>query len=523
MKTIYLQRLLTLAALLVLPGLDLKGGNCSPAKPASGNSHLHAVRSHPKPDDSNTAVEAELTTVTSSTSASRLEDLPATSSIEPFFLSLFNDTESWETSRSALDTTTASTSSSSLLPASQDVPTSSSSSPFGTNFADVIGLKNTRILQLANANNEFAFKLAKVLMASNPQRNVFFSPLTLYSTLITILTGASGQTSSELSQALGLVNFTETDIQEGFRDVLHSIQKDAGEANKLNMLNALFVDKTSNISTKYTDRVRTYFNAYLEKVGFASEPDYVLEWVNKLVSWWTEGHIKTLLDSPPDALTKLLIVNAIFFRGKWAETFDSRFTSIETFTNADGSRHSVEMMKRSERIQVYCGNSTYIADQICAFELLYSGGNLSFLVILPASGTDLSKLQDALSPQMMYDMISRLEERTYELGLPKLTLSTSYDLRDSLRALGMKSAFEPAAADLTRMSANSTGLFVSELTHKNVLEISEEGTIAASAAFASIGNRRKPPRLYVDRPFLLLVRDLKTDAILFLGRVNSLP
>ena len=397
-----------------------------------------------------------------------------------------------------------------------------SCSPMG-DFAHVIGPATQLGVRLANANNEFAFKLAKTLIKTNPQRNIFFSPLTLFSTLITMYTGAGGDTRAQLRSTLGLHNLTDFDIEHGFRDLLRSFEKDAkgSDQNSLKMLNALFIDKQTKIATAYTDKVRTYFNAYLEKVGFASEPDYVLDWVNKLVAWWTEGHIKTLLDQAPDALTKLLLVNAVFFRGKWATTFEERFTSPEPFTDAAGKRSLVQMMKRTESYQVFCDNTTY---HTCALELLYTGGGLSFLVLSPASGYDLSTLDQTLSTQTMYEMISRLEERTLELGLPKFTMTSSYDLQEPLRALGISDAFTPGEANFTRMTnTTASTLFVTEMTHKNVLELSEEGTVAAGAAFASIGNRRKPAKLYVDRPFMFMVRDLKTDAILFLGRVVSLP
>lgn len=436
------------------------------------------------------------------------------STIEPFFLQE-SDTASFETSTKNPEfAPTTSSAEPSRVSAASSAPANSFA-----DFGPVIGSTSKASLQLTNANNEFAFKLAKALIKSNPEENIFFSPLTLFSTLITMYSGASGQTAQELREALGLGALADQDIEEGFRDLIHSLQKDIGDKNSLKMLNALFADKQANISTKYTDKVRTYFNAYLEKVGFASEPEYVLDWVNKLVSWWTEGHIANLLTSPPDALTKLLLVNAIFFKGRWSETFDPRFTANETFTSASGIESQVPMMKLTSAHQAFCDNTTH---QACALELLYSGGALSFLVLMPAEGVELSTLENSLTPQMMYYMISQLEERTLELALPKLSLMTSYELQKPLTSLGIDAAFVETKADFSRMG-NSSGLFVNEVTHKNVLELSEEGTLAAGAAFATIINRRKPPRFYVDRPFLFLIRDLRTDAIVFFGRVVSLP
>lgn len=336
-------------------------------------------------------------------------------------------------------------------------------------------------------------------------------------------TGAAGRTRSQLSSALGLDQLSDAQIEHAFRDILHSLEKDslAGQ-NTLKLLNALFIDKQTKVTTAFTDKARTYFNAYLEKVAFHAEPDYVQDWVNKLVAWWTDHRIDRLLDHAPDPLTKLLLANAVFFRGKWAHTFEKRFTSLEPFTDASGRQTQVPMMKRTDSYQVFCDNSTH---HTCAVELLYAGDALSFLVLQPASGHDLTALDESLDTQTMYETISRLEERTVELGLPRFTMSTSYDLHEPLRALGVADAFVPADADFSRMT-NATGganLFVSQLTHKNVIEVTEEGTVAAGAAFAAIGNRRKPMRLWVDKGFIFLIRDLRTDAILFLGRVAQLP
>lgn len=359
----------------------------------------------------------------------------------------------------------------------------------------------------------------KSLIKFHGKDNLFISPLSLFSTLVTVYAGSSSSTEDEMIHLLQLKEMSESQVETAFRDVLHTLLFDAGRQNSLKMLNAILIDRDLNVSSAFVDKIRTYYNAYLEKVGFTTEPAYVLSWTNELVNWWTQGLIPSLLENPLDPLTKLLLINVIYFKGKWSETFNPVNTYQHNFRNHDGTVTRVPMMKQIGSFNYHCESVKYRA---CAIEQLYAGRSLSFLTIIPTNGTDLTGLERHLSSGLMHEMISGLGEASLELSMPRFSASGSYDLLKPLEDLGMKAAFSPQSADLSRMG-NSKELFVKEAKHKTVIQVTEEGTIAAAATVAEIGTRKRSHRFIIDRPFLFLIRDLRTDAILFLGRINSLP
>ncbi|RWS31769.1 serpin B6-like protein [Leptotrombidium deliense] len=387
-----------------------------------------------------------------------------------------------------------------------------------TRYVDLPQPLPKSMIKLVESNNRFGFKLCNALIKYSGKKNIFISPMSLFGTLVTVYAASSAETSEEMANVLELGHQREEDVQNGFRDILHNLMYENSKENTLKLLNAMFVDNSINVSSTFTDKVRTYYNGYLEKVGFASEPEYVVQWANQLVEWWTEGNIKKLLNNQLDPMTKLLLVNAIYFKGKWAEIFNPKHTTEYPFKNADGSVSKVKMMRLSSKFKTFCDNETL---NTCAIELPYSGNHLSFVVLLPMKGGDLSTLNVILQPEAVNTLLNNLEERSLELGLPKFSLNANYNLHKPLEDMGMKSLFTPESANLSKIGSNKE-LFVKEAKHKTVIDVSEEGTVAAGASYVVIGNRVSPPRLYVDHPFVFIIRDLRTNVNLFLGRVSSL-
>ncbi|RWS10764.1 serpin B6-like protein, partial [Dinothrombium tinctorium] len=385
-----------------------------------------------------------------------------------------------------------------------------------TVFSDTHEPLPKHLQALVDANNNFGFKLVNSLIKYSGNKNIFIAPLSLFSTLITLYSASSKQTNDEIVYVLNLQNLDEDDIQNGFRSLLHNLLYETGPDTTLKILNALLVDNKVNISKQYTDRIRTYYNAYLEKVGFSSEPDYVLQWTNQLVSWWTDGLIPTLLTREPHPTTKLLLMNAIYFKSKWAEVFNPKYTTEKTFTNQDKSESKVPMMLINSKFRMFCDNETL---NFCAVDIPYTGHRMAFTIFLPMNGIDLSFLDKNLNTETLKLTLSSLETRSLELGLPRMSLNTNYNLHKPLEDLGMKTAFSSDKANFSKIGTNNGQLFVKEAKHKTVLEVNEEGTVAAAATYAVIGNRQSPQRLYVNHPFIFIIRDIKTGTILFHGRI----
>lgn len=177
------------------------------------------------------------------------------------------------------------------------------------------------------------------------------------------------------------------------------------------------------------------------------------------------------------------------------------------------------MMKITTKMFIYCHKIT----EICAIELLYSGGALGFLILIPRHHSDLNFVESNLSPEFIQMLLNRLEERTIEFGLPRFEISGDYNLQVVLESMGIKSMFSSEQADLSQMGSDERNLFVKDVHHKSLLKVTEEGTLASGATVAVIGNRIGSPRFFIDKPFLFLIRDLRTNVILFMGRILSFP
>lgn len=371
------------------------------------------------------------------------------------------------------------------------------------------------IRNLVLSNNEFGFKLYASLNHLGEEHNIFISPVSLFSTLITVYAGSSTKTEEEMIYLLKLKNMSESQVQRAFRDIMHVLLYDIGKENNLKMLNAILLDKSLNISKKFTEKIRTYYNAYLEKVGFSSEPEYVVDWTNHLVNWWTEGQIPTLLSNQPDPLTKVLLINAIYFKGRWLQVFNLEDTADDTFKNRDGKTVQVPFMKLVSNFNYHCNQ------RFCAIELPYSGGLLSFIIIVPASDVTLEDIEQNFNQEMADKIVESFRVKTVELIMPKFSIRANYDLIKVLQDMGMKAAFSPENADLSRMGDNKE-LFVKQAKHKTAIQVNEEGTVAAAATIAEIGSRKQFKRFHVNKPFIFMIRDVKTNIIVFLGRVNYL-
>lgn len=386
-------------------------------------------------------------------------------------------------------------------------------------FPSIKDKQSSDVSNIVTSTNTLGIKLFQALnRVQNSHSNMLISPISLFSTLITVYAGSSSDTHNEMINLLQLKGMTQSQVERAFREVMHQLIVGIGQQNKVKILNAILVDKNMNISTRFTDRIRVYYNAYLEKVGFNSEPEYVMNWTNELVNWWTEGLIDKVLTKNPDPLTRMMLINAIFFKGKWMNPFNPQMNYLADFYNWDSSRSKIEMMKNVAKYNHHCD---YGKHNVCAVELPYNGQSLSFVIIYPNNVTrNIQSIESQMDSDMISDLMAGLTESTIELIIPKFTLSRQYDLLAPLEDLGMRSAFSPQSADFSQMG-DSKELFVREAKHKTVIKIDELGTIAAASTVAEIGTRKRSNRIIIDRPFLFLIRELRTEVILFMGKIET--
>ncbi|XP_058995321.1 serpin B8-like isoform X1 [Mustela lutreola] len=370
---------------------------------------------------------------------------------------------------------------------------------------------------LYEANGSFAINLLKMLGEEDSSRNVFFSPLSISSALAMVFMGAKGNTAAQMSQALCLNRGGE--IHQGFRSLLKEVNK-SGTQYLLITANRLFGEKTCDFLPAFRESCQEFYQAELEELSFAEDTEASRRHINDWVTEKTEGKISEILGAGTvDPLTKLVLVNAIYFKGKWNEQFDRKYTRGMPF-KVNQEKKTVQMMFKQAKFK-----TGYVAEaHTQVLELPYAGQELSLVVLLPDDDTELAVVEKALTYEKFRDWTNpeKMTKDKVQVFLPRLKLEESYDLESFLRSLGMTDAFEEAKADFSGMSAKKN-VPVSKVAHKCFVEVNEEGTEAAGAT-AVVRNARSirpEPRFCADHPFLFFITHRSTSSILFCGRFCS--
>jgi serpin B len=375
---------------------------------------------------------------------------------------------------------------------------------------------------IADANNRFAFDLYSQLK-SEPKyagRNIFFSPLSLSSVFAITYEGARGSTADEIRSVLHYPS-DNTTLREGFGD-LNAALNNGNAAYTLRTANALWAQQDYPFLPEYTGTAERYYGAKTTNLDFISQPEESRIIINRWVEDKTEEKIKDLLPANSiDSATRLIITNAIYFNGKWEKPFAESDTQIRSFylDEAFNTSVSVRMMQRKD---IYSYSATSAFQMV---ELPYKAGDgsdLSMLVILPKKyGMDaLAEVEKSLDFEKISELEQNLADTKIALFLPKFRIETEYELPDTLKSMGMPTAFVSGAADLSGMDGTHS-LFISDVIHQAFIDVSEEGTEAAASSAVKVSQGGPPPEPFfvADHPFLFIIRDKETGVILFIGRI----
>lgn len=376
---------------------------------------------------------------------------------------------------------------------------------------------STAVTAVAGANNRFACDLYARL-ATDPEyadENLFFSPYSISSALAITHEGARGTTADEMAAVL---HFPEnaTLMREGFSGIDAGLNE--GSANyTLHTANALWAEETHPFLPAYIDTAETWYGANTTNLDFITSPDESRQVINRWVEEKTEEKITDLI--PEDAITpatRLVITNAIYFKGDWVLQFDKNNTREADFRTAAGTTVRVPMMERTDEEAVYPYAET---DDLQLLEMPYADdGNrsLSMVVLLPKEG-NLSAIEASLDADSLTSLQENATSQRVDVWFPKFSLETKYFLPETLAAMGMPTAFT-GAADFSGMDG-TRGLFISDVIHQAFVEVNEEGTEAAAATAVIVPKAGLTTQFRADHPFLFLIRDDETGAILFMGRV----
>uniref|UniRef100_A0A8D1NJS2 Leukocyte elastase inhibitor n=1 Tax=Sus scrofa TaxID=9823 RepID=A0A8D1NJS2_PIG len=375
--------------------------------------------------------------------------------------------------------------------------------------------------QLSAANTRFALDLFRALNESNPAGNIFISPFSISSALAMILLGTRGNTEAQMSKALHFD--TVKDIHSRFQSLNADINK-CGASYILKLANRLFGEKTYHFLPEFLASTQKTYGAELASVDFLRASEEARKAINEWVKEQTEGKIPELLASGVvDSATKLVLVNAIYFKGSWQEKFMTEATKDAPFRLNKKDSKTVKMMYQKKKFPF-----GYIKELKCrVLELPYQGKDLSMVILLPDSiedeSTGLRKIEQHLTLEKLREWTKpeNLELLEVNVHLPRFRLEESYDLNAPLARLGVQDLFG-SRADLTGMS-EARDLFISKVVHKSFVEVNEEGTEAAAAtAGIAVFAMLMPEEDFVaDHPFIFFIRHNPSSNILFLGRLSS--
>jgi len=374
--------------------------------------------------------------------------------------------------------------------------------------------------QLAVDNAAFALDLYKQL--SPAKGNLFFSPYSISTALAMTYAGARGETEAEMARAL---HFTlpQNELHPAFNRLgisLGELGKDGGgrplKDFRLDIANALWGQRDYKFLPEFLDVLATNYDAGMRLVNFKENSEGARKTINRWVSEATQGKISDLIpEGLLNNMTRLVLTNAVYFKASWLHPFEKDATRPGPFTLPDAQTIQVPMMHQSEHFRYGDGEGCQ------AVELPYKGG-LAMVVLLPKAGT-FAGFEQQLTGERLEKILGQMNrDREVELTLPKFKYDASLSLAKTLAAMGMPTAFG-MAADFSGMDGEKD-LFISAVIHKAMVAVDEAGTEAAAATavvmeLKSAPMPSQPVVMKVDRPFIFLIRDSETGAILFLGRV----
>jgi serpin B len=342
--------------------------------------------------------------------------------------------------------------------------------------------------------------------------NVVFSPYSVYSMLAMLALGTNRTTKEQITSALkwkpGEDHWTAISLMRGYFE-----EDDNQVGSTLDVANNGWVARGMNMLDEFQNKMEDIFGVTLNVEDF-SQSAVVRDRINKWVSDNTGQNIPELF--PPksfNSLTKMVIANAVYFKGAWTIPFDKSNTNRDVFTKEDGSNIQVDYMYRSGKFQ-------HTADgDVEVLELPYGdNGRFSMLFVKPRDNGEMSKLSKNMDGKSLGKFMSSLNKNTLEIWIPKFTIKKALDLVDVLRRLRVTDAFSTRYADFSRITGEKE-LFVSSAQHKAYIKVDETGTTAAGASGVGMAAVSMPPSFNLDRPFLFFVVNKRCNTIIFSGKV----
>ncbi len=363
---------------------------------------------------------------------------------------------------------------------------------------------------LAEAADRFGIGLLQAVYADRQGENLFLSPVSAQVILSLTANGTRGETQREMLAALGYGEADTGAVNEAMRDVW-GIMAHPGEQVELTTANAVWYHKGFEVVPAFREVAREHYGAELYETEFGRPQ--AAEAINRWVARRTRDRIPALIDKTSED-TRMVLVNALYFKGEWQEPFNPDRTEPGPFHRPDGSVVQVPFMRQTETFG-------YLAeDGLVGVRLPYGEGDLALYAFMP---DEWDGFVEGLTPGRFRGWIDGMAEERIRLALPKVRLEDAHELQDPLRALGMERAFDAEQADFSGLLDTPEPLYVDRVIQKTYLEIHEKGTeaVGATAVEMRAGSAplAAPPEVVLDRPFLLAIRDDRTGVTLFMGAI----
>jgi serine protease inhibitor len=364
--------------------------------------------------------------------------------------------------------------------------------------------------RLVAANNRFGFELFNKLQLKDRGKNIFYSPLSVALALSMTYNGAAGETRDAMRRTLKTEGLSLEEVNEASAALINSLRSSDPKV-ELAIANSIWARREVKFREDFLERNRQFFSSEVASLDFGAPS--ALTTINNWVSRNTKSKIPSIIKEihPLDAM---FLINAIYFKGQWENKFEKELTKNAPFYPRSGPKKEVSMMSQSGDYQYYRGN------KFQAVRLFYGAKGASLDLFLPDKDSSIDGLLKRLSLEQCGQWTGSFRQVPGDIKIPRFKMDYESRLNDPLKAMGMSVAFVEGKADFSGMREQN-GLYVSKVIHKAVVEINEEGAEAAAATSVGIRIDSAMGRFtfIADHPFLMIIRDQRTDAILFMGVV----
>ncbi len=362
-------------------------------------------------------------------------------------------------------------------------------------------------------DNEFAFRLLSETVRESDEANVFISPLSMSIALGMAWNGADNETKREMEGMLNMADMSAEDINEYYQ-IMQSTLPKVDSKTKLNIANSIWYRTGFPVYPEFLEINKAVFDAEVRDLDFSDSQAL------KTINAWCAQKTNNLIKEPLDKISRdavLYLINAIYFKGIWATKFDKKNTSVKNFTNEKNEQVRVNMMHVK-------GDFAYTQDETAKYlDMPYGNGSFSMTVILPHEDKTTDDVLQNFNVSNWNATLANLQTKEVDVQFPRFKISNNYTMNNVLVKMGMQQAFDAEKADFSKIS--DFELFISRVIQSTFCEVNEEGTEAAAVTiveFVTTSGPLNPYIFHANRPFIFLIREKNTGAILFTAKMGDL-